>query len=376
MKDENLFSETSMSFGEHLEELRKCLFYSIYWIAIGSIGGFIVGSHVVDYIQVPVKKSLERYYSEQTAKRIDTERKKLEEEGYGEEIATVSARFGLVPEEVYIFPGEFQRILERQKQQERKNQTDDDIAAQLFGVDNLSRQKNHRKKQTEAIFGSYDSVHLDEKPIRWLIFRKIADDPKTRTKALGVHEVFAIWIKASLLVGLVLASPMVFYHIWSFIAAGLYPHEKKYVYYFIPVSIGLFIGGALFAFFGVFQYVLDFLFMFNSWMNIDPDPRISEWIGFALMMPLGFGISFQLPLVMFALERVGIFTLKQYLEKWKISVLIIFILSLFLTPGDPTSMMMMGIPLTILFFGGIFFCWLIPRKKGLLDFDEEDKIED
>ncbi|GHT28578.1 hypothetical protein FACS18942_09110 [Planctomycetales bacterium] len=257
MKDENLFSETSMSFGEHLEELRKCLFYSIYWIAIGTIGGFLVGFYVVDYIQVPVKKSLEKYYTEQSAKRIDSERKKLEEEGYSEEIATVPARFQMVPNEMYIFPGEFQRILERQKQQERKNYKENaENDAQLYDVDNLSLKKKQRKKQSTAVLGSsYESVHLDEQPIRVLFFTKIADDPKTRTKALGVYEVFAIWIKASLLVGLVIASPAVSYHIWSFIAAGLYPHEKKYVYYFIPVSIGLFVGGALFAFFG---------FSFNS----------------------------------------------------------------------------------------------------------------
>ena len=107
-------------------------------------------------------------------------------------------------------------------------------------------------------------------------------------------------------------------------------------------------------------------------MNVEPDLRISEWINFALLFPLGFGVSFQLPLVLFVLERVGIFTLHQYFSRWKIAVLVIFVLALFLTPGDPGSMLLMAIPLTILYFAGIFFCWLFPRKRGLFDADPED----
>ncbi len=60
MRDDNLFAETSMSFGEHLEELRKCLFHSLYWIAIGSVFGFLVGAKVVDYITIPVERSLQK----------------------------------------------------------------------------------------------------------------------------------------------------------------------------------------------------------------------------------------------------------------------------------------------------------------------------
>jgi sec-independent protein translocase protein TatC len=192
-------------------------------------------------------------------------------------------------------------------------------------------------------------------------------------KALGAYEMFRLYLLASMIAGLVIASPLVIYHLWSFVAAGLYPHEKKYVYYFIPVSVLLFVGGALFAFFFVFKFVLDFLFFFNAWMNVEPELRISEWISFALLFPLGFGISFQLPLVLFVLERVGIFTLQQYISRWRIAVLVIFVLALFLTPGDPGSMLLMAIPLTVLYFAGIFCCWLIPRKRGFFDIDPEDK---
>jgi sec-independent protein translocase protein TatC len=361
MKDDNLFAETSMSFGDHLEELRKCFIYSIYWIAFGSVFGFFLGAPVVEYIQVPVENSLQNYFKQQSIKHLEAETEMLFEEGYSSsDVIEILDEYNFVPEEKYIFPGELERILNRQKSQQKK-QNDFDPSF----VDNLTSRKLTQKKKQEEVGFIYDSVHLDEKPIPILLFTKVTN--LSKTKALGVYEVFGIYIKASLVVGAVFASPFVTFHLWSFIAAGLYPHEKKYVYYFIPVSIILFIGGALFAFFFVFQFVLDFLFSFNAWMNIDPDPRISEWIGFALLLPIGFGASFQLPLVMFVLERVGIFSVKQYISSWRISILVIFVLSLLLTPGDPGSMLLMAVPLTILYFGGVFFCWLIPRKKGLFD---------
>ena len=366
MKNDDLFAETSMSFGEHLEELRLCFIRSIISIAVGTLLGFAFGAPVVEYIQIPVKHSLDAYNEQQAIKKIDAEAADLLEEGYTSEIKKALRQYSLIPEERWIFPGELERILDRQK-----IASDASLAkSDLDSVDNLQRWKIERKKKREEVGFLYENVQLDKPPIRFFIFVKM--EQLSKMKALGTYEMFRIWLLASLIVGLVIASPFVIYHLWSFVAAGLYPHEKKYVYQFIPVSVGLFIGGAYFAFFFVFQFVLDFLFFFNAWMNVEPDLRISEWINFALLFPLAFGVSFQLPLVLFVLERVGIFTLQQYLARWKIAVLVIFVLALFLTPGDPGSMLLMAIPLTILYFAGIFFCWLIPRKRGLFDIDPED----
>lgn len=379
MKDDNLFAETSMSFGEHLEELRKCLFKALYWFVIGSVLGFLVGGYVVDYIQIPIKKSLDAYYRQQSEKQLDSERQKLEDEGMPPEIFNKPFKDGFVPLEVYLYPGELERVLERQKEHRKDSSPSTASAASVdfSGVDNLTVRKTEwARKQAEVFGGALNladtTVHFDEEPIRMMFFTRLKNDARTRTTSLGAYEVFGIYIKASLVSGFVIASPFIAFHLWSFIAAGLYPHEKKYIYYFIPISIGLFLVGATFAFLFVFQFVLDFLFWFNAWMDINPSPRISEWMGFALLLPVGFGISFQLPLVMFVLERVGIFTFQQYISKWRISVLAIFVLALLLTPGDPGSMCLMAIPLTVLYFAGIYFCWLIPRPKGLFDLDETE----
>ena len=173
-----------------------------------------------------------------------------------------------------------------------------------------------------------------------------------------------IWIKAAFIGGIILSSPWIFYQIWQFIAAGLYPHERKYVYIYLPFSLLLFFGGAAMAFFVVMEPVLDFLFSYNRMMEIDPDPRISEWLGFVMFLPLGFGIAFQLPLAMLMLQRIGMFTIEAYLAKWRVAVLVIFIASMFLTPADPVSMLMLAGPLTILYFFGIALCRFMPRNRN------------
>ena len=186
---------------------------------------------------------------------------------------------------------------------------------------------------------------------------------KTRLQSLSAHESFVIWLKAGLIAGLVIASPWIFWQIWSFVAAGLYPHEKGFVYVFMPFSIVLFIGGACMAFFLVFKPVLGFLFSFNKTMNIDPDPRIGEWLSFVLILPLGFGVAFQLPLVMLFLNRLGIVKVETFAKKWRMAVLIIFVTSMFLTPADPISMLMMAGPLTVLYFLGILLSKWMPRLR-------------
>jgi sec-independent protein translocase protein TatC len=188
---------------------------------------------------------------------------------------------------------------------------------------------------------------------------------QARVQALNAQEAFMIWMKASFITGLVLASPFIFVNLWLFVAAGLYPHEKQYVHLYLPVSIGLFLSGAALAFGFVFEPVLDFLFYFNKTMNIDPDPRVGEWLNFVLLLPLAFGLSFQLPLVMLFLNRVGVVSVEVYLEHWRVALLVIAVVSMIITPGgDPYSLLLMMIPLFGLYFLGILMCRWLPRGRN------------
>ncbi len=125
--------------------------------------------------------------------------------------------------------------------------------------------------------------------MRIYLWHKVEDDGRIDPQSTGVQETFMIYIKAAFIAGAVFSSPFVFYFLWSFVGAGLYPHEKRYVHVFLPASVGLFLAGAALAFFFVFDPVLQFLFSFNRSLGIDPDPRIGEWMSFVLLLPLGFG---------------------------------------------------------------------------------------
>jgi sec-independent protein translocase protein TatC len=292
--DEDLFEQSKMSFGQHLEELRVALWKCIIALLLGSLVGFAIGKQVVVFIQTPLQAGLEAF-------RIDQAR-----DWSGKEPVIVEDRT-FIPIEVF-------------------------------------------EKQEEAM----------RKRMLWM---PLDQDPRTQPIGTGVQDAFMVYVKAALLVGAVVASPAIFFFIWSFVASGLYAHERKYVYIFMPFSLGLFLLGASVAFFFAVKLVVVFLFGFYRWLEIAPTPRINEWLSFVLLLPIGFGIAFQLPLVMLFLERIGVFTRAVYLSAWRIAILVICVLSMLLTPADPWSMILLAVPLTVLYFGGIGLCTFLPRRQ-------------
>jgi sec-independent protein translocase protein TatC len=125
----------------------------------------------------------------------------------------------------------------------------------------------------------------------------------------------------------------------------------------MPVSIGLFLGGAAFCFYVAMPVMLDFLLSFNRMLELTPQLRMSEWVSFAITLPLMFGVSFQLPVVMLFLERISILSVSTYRANRRLAILVISILAMVLTPtADPGSMMLMFVPLVGLYELGILMC--------------------
>ena len=125
-------------------------------------------------------------------------------------------------------------------------------------------------------------------------------------------EGFLVYLKVSLYCGVILASPWIFYQLWSFVAVGLYPHEKRLVNVYLPFSIGLFLAGVALCEFVVIPAALKYLLSFNASMQAEPNLRLSEWLSFAILTPLVFGAAFQLPLVMVVMNRLGILDAAAY----------------------------------------------------------------
>lgn len=332
-----------MTFGQHLEELRRALFRALFGLVIGVVVGLFFGRDLVHIINRPLEQALTGYYQKESWGRAD---------------ALVRADAENHPE---AFPD--QDAIDAKTKQYYDLIYDKQLLCQEYFInsgDALMQLPGQDKGKT-AQASPETSISLT--PV--LLWHRVADDARIQSKSLSPHEGFMIYLKGSLLIGAILASPWVFYQIWSFVAAGLYPHEKRYVNVYLPFSVFLFLSGVAVAYFFVFGPVLGFLFQFNRLLGITPDLRISEWLGFVLMLPLGFGIAFQLPLVMLFLERIGVFTVKHYMSYWRVAILVIFVVAAIFTPPDPWSMSLLAVPLTFLYFGGILLCKFMPKGKSL-----------
>lgn len=378
--DDDLFSASTMTFGEHIEELRVCLGRALLGLLVGFLIGLVVASYVVAYIQTPLTSALENHY---IGKAIDDLTKEYSVEGQplSPQVVQFIRDKRFVFERIYVEAAELRRVEDLLQGYEGRQEQADELAG--AATESPTQEVSVAvEEDPESIPSAADTapspgtaaaparsqlVILGDRipaPHPVLITARVWRPIDTLVKALSAQEAFMIWLKAAFVSGLVIASPYIFYQLWLFVAAGLYPHEKQYVYLYLPISILLFLAGASLAFFVVFEYVLAFLFGFNKMMNIDPDPRISEWLGFVLFLPLGFGIAFQLPLVMLFLHRIGMFTIEAYLEKWRVAVLVIFAIAMLLTPADPVSMLLMAMPLTALYFLGIAMCHWMPRNRS------------
>ena len=375
--EDDLFQHTSMTFGEHLEELRSALFKAVIALVIGFAIGLLFAAPIVRAIERPLKLALEDFYQKEAIEYLQAHlpAELFADKATNQALVDLVYKDGLMPEERYVspgdllttlrqrYPGKFPEIdlsppAEVKKTPEAKSTQTADSPVAADKSPPASPDVTTPSKKAARTFNK-DSM------IKLFIWRRLADDERLKLDALGVQEPFVIYIKAGFLAGAIISSPAVFYFLWQFIAAGLYPHEKKYVHLFLPFSLGLFFAGAALAFFFVFPPVLSFFFGIAESLGTEMRPRLSEWLSFVLLLPLGFGVSFQLPLVMLFLERINVFSVSIYLAKWRIAVLIMAVVSMVLSPGgDPYSMLMMLLPLVGLYFAGVGLCkWLPSRRR-------------
>ncbi|HOV06779.1 MAG TPA: twin-arginine translocase subunit TatC [Anaerolineaceae bacterium] len=183
----------------------------------------------------------------------------------------------------------------------------------------------------------------------------------TVLESIDVTENISAFMKISLLAGVILALPVIVYEVLAFILPGLNPNERMWVWIMIPLASLFFIGGVLFAYFYMLPTALPFLLEF---MGITTAPRPSNYFGFILNLMFWVGISFELPLIIFLLARLGILTAKQLAQQWRIAIVVIAVASALITPTpDPVNMSLMMLPLTILYLISILFAFIAGRRR-------------
>lgn len=342
--DKDLFDDSTMTFGEHLEVLRTHLIRALLGLSICVIGALAFGENLVRLIRQPVDSALRR--ANFIAVHDDVKEfsfwDTLKNQIFPPDTSAANA-----PENAPVVTPEGKRTITLEISAQQLAEQLHDAAPEQYppAPEALKDKMLTLQARSEAFLQFRTGIEKIDRPV-----------------TLNVQEAFVTYMKVSFVAGLIVASPWVFYQLWLFVAAGLYPHERKYIYTYLPMSIFLFLGGVVFCFYAVLPVVLDFLLGYNARIELTAQIRISEWISFAIMLPLMFGLSFQLPLIMLFLAKINVLTVELYLKQWRMAVLAIAIISMLLTPTpDPMTMLMMMIPLLLLYGLGVGLCiWTKP----------------
>lgn len=343
-----------MSFGDHIEDLRTHLLRAFKGFAFAFVISFFVGKYVVDFITLPVKSELKKFYD----RKLESLKNEID----------IGKDPTLKP---LNQPTDFSRLSFSRAQIEAllKGESTESISNMPSpGKDNITPNKvvtlwvSHAEPLTESVF-------LGE------AFRRIGDFDSMST--LSIQEGFMVFFKVCLVTGIVIGSPWIFWQIWSFVAVGLYPHERKLIHVYLPFSLFLFLLGIFICEFFVIPKAIEALLWFNEWLGLKPDLRLNEWLGFAIFMPLVFGVSFQTPLVMLFVERLGIMNVDTFASSRKYAWFGMSIFAAIMTPStDAFSMLFLWVPMSLLWELGIILCRYSPSRPdyGIEVPDQEEVV--
>ena len=323
---EDLFDST-MSLGDHLEELRFRLIRALLGLGVGLIIGLVLGRAIINFMQGP--------YNDATAKFL-----------FGAELELQSD----------LDSGDISEALRQE-----------------FKDNGVSLSPDVTISEELVIWKGRRWLITDNEDRYWV--KKEKDKVKKEENKLNIYKLiplqiiavaagFVSFVKIGLVTGLLLSSPWVFYQLWMFIAAGLYPHEKQYVYLAAPFSAVLFVAGALFFIVVVAPITLGFLVKFNERMlDVRSQFTFQHYISFVSQLMLVFGIAFQTPIAIFFLNKTGLVSVQALRRSRKFVLLAIFIVAALATPPDAISQITLAIPLYALFELGILLSYFAELKK-------------
>jgi sec-independent protein translocase protein TatC len=184
--------------------------------------------------------------------------------------------------------------------------------------------------------------------------------------ATGVITPFLVPVKVTAFVALFIALPYVLYQAWAFVAPGLYAHEKKLVLPLVVASTVLFLLGVAFCYYLVFGKVFAFINSFAP-QSITPAPDIEAYFSFVLTMFLAFGVTFEIPVVVVVLARVGIVTLEQLKHARPYVIVGAFVIAAIVTPPDVVSQIMLAVPMWLLYELGLIVARFVVKPAGAAD---------
>lgn len=218
------------------------------------------------------------------------------------------------------------------------------------------------KSLASIIVGAILTFLVIDDVLRLLVQPTLEVDPPMDLQVLKVQGMFMLRWGVAIFGGLVVALPVLTYQIWKFIVPGLYPHEKRWVAPVIIFTYGSFLTGVFFAYFIIIPFSLNFFSSMGTG-TIDNNISINYYMSFVMWLMFGTGLIFELPMMSFILSLVGLIT-PRFLRKYRRhSLVMILLVSAFITPPDPASMVIMAIPLVALYEISIGVSFLVLKNK-------------
>ena len=324
--------DTTMSLGDHLEELRARLILAILGLLVGTVACLFFGRRIITFIQGPYERIMQVYAE-----------KKVEE---------------FMAPWTYLSDAFFSNMLRAIDSDPNAPTIDPNVVTYA------------RTIHADTGAGIVDDPNYTK------AVSEVHSSASQRLRVLAPADAFVGFMKISLISGLILSSPWVFYQLWMFIAAGLYENERRYVHTAVPFSTGLFVIGALFFLFIVAPLSLRFFLGFGHYIGVTSTWTFQKYISFVTMCMLVFGLGFQTPVAIFVLNRTGLVSIAALKSSRKYVIIAMFALAAIATPPDVISQITLAIPLYALFELGILLSWLAERKRKKQEAAESDSDGD
>ena len=195
------------------------------------------------------------------------------------------------------------------------------------------------------------------------------DNVNRRLIFTALQETFLTYLRVSFFAALFVSSPIILMQIWKFVAPGLYKNEKKAILPYLIATPILFLFGGMLVYYLIMPLAIRFFLSFetssiNSALPIQLEAKVNEYLSLVMKLIFAFGLSFQLPVILSLLARVGFIDSVFLKERRKYVVVIIFVAAAILTPPDPITQIGLAIPLLILYELSIFSVKIIEKRKN------------